>query len=217
MRILRIRNLGFLVVQCSFVYRYKQLTGVWSSTKHCLKTELVISKKQWLSTVWFLSEVTSIVGLEGKYWQNFEASCNKLQVWWVWFCQPKLLSLTDKSLPCTVILLRVSSILFKSVFEFIPPEAVIWRPSMFPGTSLWSGSGRTLSTSRLKDALTDFISSSSLGSTKLSIAVSIAFSCTLVLTIIITTSTSLRSLSTRFSSSECISIGEVLTWVGFLK
>ena len=102
-------------------------------------------------------------------------------MWWVCVFWSIFLSLINKSPPSTIILPRVSSILLKSLCEFIPLEAVIWKPSILPEKSLWSRSHTTLSIPRPDDALTDFIANSTLGITKFYIAVNTA-SCTLVST-----------------------------------
>ena len=112
----------------------------------------------------------------------------------------------------TTILPRVSSILFKSVFELTLLEAAIWRPSISPEETLWSGSGTTLSAPRLEDALTDFIASSSLGKTTSSIAVN-AVSCTLASTVVITLSTSLPTLLKIIFPSVSKTNCGTLAWV----
>ena len=108
------------------------------------------------------------------------------------------LSLTNKSPPSTVILPRVSSIPFKSVREYILLEMVTTRPSILLEKSLWSGSYTLPSKLRPEDALVDFMASSTLGIIKCFIAVNTASS-TLVPTVVITLSTSLRTLLTMFS------------------
>ena len=125
-------------------------------------------------------------------------------------CRSESLSLLDKSPTSTVILPRVSSILFKSVLEFIRLEMVFWRPSIFPEKSLWSGYGTTLSMSRPKDALTDFMTTYALGITKLSITVKRAW-CTLVSTVAIMLFNSLHILPLILLSSVYVSPWEPST------
>ena len=52
-------------------------------------------------------------------------------LWWVCVCQSIFLWLTNKSPPSAVKLRRVSTVLFKSLCEFILFEAVVWRRSLF--------------------------------------------------------------------------------------
>ena len=66
-----------------------------------------------------------------------------------------------------------------------------------------------------EDALTDFIASSTLGNTRFLIAVITAFR-TLVLTVVNTLSTSLRTLLSIFFSTVCVSTCELLPWVVIL-
>ena len=121
-------------------------------------------------------------------------------------------SLTNKSPSSTVILSRVSSILFNSVCEFILLEAVIRRPSILPKKSLWSGSNTLPSTLRPEGALADFMANSTLGVTKFFIAVN-TVSWTLISTEVITLSTSLPTLLIILSSSVC-TIN--LSWVAYI-
>ena len=140
---------------------------------------------------------------------KMEAICD---LWWVCVNRSLFLSLTDKSPPPTVILPRVSLILFKPICECILLEAAICRPSILPEKSFWSGSNTIPSTLRPGDALFDFMAISTLAITKFSIAVNTA-SWSLVSTVVITLSTSLRILLTMFSSNVCISTCGVLTLI----
>ena len=132
-------------------------------------------------------------------------------------CRPKFLSLTVRSPPFTVIILRSTLILFKTVFEFILLAAVSWRPSIFSEKSLGYSSSTTLSTStsRIDDALTDFIATSTLCITRLSMAVRSA-SLYLVSTFVITSSTSLRTLLTMLLSNVGTSTWELFPVMGHL-
>ena len=145
-----------------------------------MQVSLVLSKYKSCDDFWKL-HCKFLLGNAFSLWK----SCNcKNQLWWVCVCRSIFLSLTYKSPPFTVILPRVSSILFKSLCEFVLLEAVIWRPSRFPEKSLWSGSNTRLPTPCPHDALTEFIASSTLRKAKFSIAVNSA-SCTLVSTVVI--------------------------------
>ena len=97
----------------------------------------------------------------GQYYRIQRWPCMR----WVCAWRSRFLSLTVKSTPSTVILSRVSSILFKSVFEFSLPQAVIWRPSISPENVLWSGSCTKLSIPRRENALFDCLALSTLGIT----------------------------------------------------
>ena len=100
---------------------------------------------------------------------------------------------------------RVSSVLLKSACQFILPEAVTCRLSISSEKCLWSGSNTRLPNPCPDDSLTDFIASFYLGLTKYSIAV-ITASYTVISTVVVTLSTSLRTLLTKFFSSVYISI-----------
>ena len=65
------------------------------------------------------------------WWKFPHYKINGELLWWVCASRSKFLSLTVKSTPSTAMLPWVSSIPFKTVFEFILLEAVIWRPSVF--------------------------------------------------------------------------------------
>ena len=94
-------------------------------------------------------------------------------LWWVYVCQSKFLSLTDKSPAWTIVLPKVFSIPLKSAFEFSLLEAVIRTISAFTEKSLCSGLSTTLLGSRPKEALTDFMASSTISITRPSIAAKI--------------------------------------------
>ena len=111
-------------------------------------------------------------------------------------------SLTAKSSPSAVFLPRVSSILFKSVRDFILLEAVICRLLILPKNFLWSSSNTLPSTLRPQKALADFTANSTLRVTVLSIAVNTP-SWTLLSTVVITLSTSLGTLLTKFPLIVC--------------
>ena len=127
-------------------------------------------------------------------------------------CRLQNFSLINISPLSTVILPRVATNVFKSVFEFILLETVIWRSSMFPEKSLRSESSTALPISPPEDALTDLIAYFTVGITKISIAVNIA-SCTLASTSVITLAISLRTLLTMYYSSVCTSTWRPLSWL----
>ena len=103
----------------------------------------------------------------------------------------------------------------KSVREFNLLEAVICRPSILPKKSSWSGSSMLPSTLRPKDALVYLMANSTLGIIIFFIAVNTA-SWFLVWTVVISLSTSLRTLLPMFSSSVCISTCGPLIWTGLI-
>ena len=127
-----------------------------------------------------------------------------MEVWWLCLCLSKFLPLTNKSLSSKVVLPRFSSILVRSVREFFLLEAVFCMSSILSEKSLWTGSNTLPTTVRPEDALADLIANSTLGITEHYTALHTA-SWTIVSAVVITLSTSLRTLLTSFLSCVCIS------------
>ena len=120
-----------------------------------------------------------------------------LELWWKCICRSEFLSLTSSLLPLRQYYHESHKIPFWVLCDIVLIEAVIWRLSIFPEKSFWSRFSTTLPTPCPKDALTDLIASSTLEITQFSFAVN-TVSCTLVPTVVITLSISLRTLITLF-------------------